>query len=206
MDPATLSRIFEPFFTTKKAGAGTGLGLSIVHSIIAQSGGYISASSEIGRGTSFEILLPCIGTFRGLSELSGEERRSAADDPVPTVLLVEDEDGVRRLMHGYLEREGYQLLEARDPAEAELIAEVYREPIHILVTDVMMPGMTGPQLAERLAPLRPEMKVLLVSGYRHDALEQCGIQDVNVLSKPFPASELLRRVRMLLSQRAPLAQ
>jgi CheY-like chemotaxis protein len=207
MDPATLSRIFEPFFTTKKAGAGTGLGLSIVHSIIAQSGGYISATSEIGRGTSFEILLPCIGTFRGLSEFSEDMRRSA-DDPVPTVLLVEDEDGVRRLMHGYLEREGYQLLEARDPAEAELIAEVYREPIHILVTDVMMPGMTGPQLAERLAPLRPEMKVLFVSGYRHDALEQCGLrtQDLNVLSKPFPASELLRRVRMLLSQRATLTQ
>jgi two-component system cell cycle sensor histidine kinase/response regulator CckA len=205
MDPATLSRIFEPFFTTKKAGAGTGLGLSIVHSIIAQSGGYISASSEIGRGTSFEILLPCIGTFHGLSELSGQERRSAGDDPVPTVLLVEDEDGVRRLMHGYLEREGYQLLEASDPAEAELIAEVYTEPIHILVTDVMMPGMTGPQLADRLAPLRPEMKVLFVSGYRHDALEGCG-QDLNVLSKPFPASELLRRVRMLLSLRAPLAQ
>jgi two-component system, cell cycle sensor histidine kinase and response regulator CckA len=208
MDQATLSRIFEPFFTTKKAGAGTGLGLSIVHSIIAQNGGYISATSEIGRGTSFEILLPCIGTFRGLSEFSGEERRSAGDDPVPTVLLVEDEDGVRRLMHGYLEREGYQLLEARDPAEAELIAEVYREPIHILVTDVMMPGMTGPQLAGRLAPLRPEMKVLFVSGYRHDALEPSGlgIQDVNVLSKPFPASELLRRVRMLLNRRAPLTQ
>jgi DNA-binding response OmpR family regulator len=115
---------------------------------------------------------------------------------------VEDEDGVRKLMHNYLEREGYQLLEARNAEEAELVAEVYREPIHVLVTDVVMPGMTGPQLAERLTELRPQMKVLYVSGYRHDALGGAGVPggDSNVLPKPFPAVELLRRVRGLLSQ------
>jgi two-component system cell cycle sensor histidine kinase/response regulator CckA len=200
MDKATLARIFEPFFTAKSAH-GSGLGLSLAHSIVVQSGGYITATSEIGHGTTFEILWPCIGTFRGLSEISGSEK-AAGEDPTPTILLVEDEDGVRKLMHNYLEREGYQLLEARNAEEAELVAEVYREPIHVLVTDVVMPGMTGPQLAERLTELRPKMKVLFVSGYRHDAIGRAGFpdEDFSVLPKPFPAVELLRRVRGLLSQ------
>ncbi len=200
MDPATLSRIFEPFFTTKKSGFGTGLGLSIVHSIIVHSGGYISADSEIGRGTSFEILLPCVGTFRGLSEPSAEAH-AGGEDTAPTVLLVEDEDRVRRLMHKYLERDGYQLLEARNAEEAAGIAGVYPAPIHVLVTDVMMPGMTGPELAEWLAPLHPCMKVLFVSGYRHHTLEHEGLWKggLNLLPKPFPASELVRRVQMLLN-------
>lgn len=207
MDKATLSRIFEPRFTTKKEGFGSGLGLSMVHSIVVQGGGYITADSEVGRGTSFEILLPCVGTFRGMSEVSGEVR-SDGEDATPTILLVEDEDGVRRMMHRFLEREGYQLLAARNAAEAEDIAAVYEEPIHILVTDVVMPGMTGPQLAERLKPLRPNMKVLFVSGYRHDALEQHGLsaRGVQLLPKPFPPAQLLRQVQMLLSQGAPPVQ
>src|SRR4029077_18663717 len=113
----------------------------------------------------------------------------------PTVLLVEDEDSVRRLMHKFLEREGYQLLEARNAKEAEEIAAVYDEVIDVLVTDVVMPGMTGPELADRMALLRPDMRVLFVSGYRHDTLEHVGqlSRDLNLLPKPFPASELLRR-------------
>ncbi|MBZ5622268.1 MAG: response regulator [Acidobacteriia bacterium] len=207
MDAATLSHIFEPLFTTKAAGAGTGLGLSIVHSIILQSGGYISATSEMGHGTTFEILLPCVGTFRGLGETPGSQR-SAGEDPTPTVLLVEDEDSVRRLMHKLLEREGYQLLEARNGQEAADMAAVYEKPIDILVTDVVMHGMTGPELAERLAPLRPDMKVLFVSGYRHDTLEHHRHlnRDMNLLLKPFPGAELLRRVQMSLSQGAQLTQ
>jgi CheY-like chemotaxis protein len=199
MDKATLSRIFEPFFTTKKTGRGIGLGLSIVHSIIVHNGGYISANSEIGQGTSFDILLPSVGTFCGLGEVSESERASGAE-PAPTVLLVEDEDSVRRLMHRFLERAGYQLLEARSAEEAEDIAKVYDKPIHVLVTDVVMAGMTGLELAERLTPLRPAMKVLFVSGYRHDTLEHHALwnRDLNLLPKPFPASELLRRVEMLL--------
>lgn len=205
MDKATLARIFEPFFTTKKGGHGSGLGLSIVHSIVAQGGGYITATSEPGKGATFEILLPCIGTFRRMSDVSGS--LDAGGDATPTVLLVDDEDSVRKLVHGYLAREGFQLLEARNPEEAELIAEVYREPIHVLVTDVVMPAMTGPQLAERLAPVRPGMKVLFVSGYPHDTLAQHGLdRSANILSKPFPASELLRRVRLLLSQATPLTR
>lgn len=199
MDAGTLSHIFEPFFTTKKPGFGTGLGLSVVHGIVAQSRGQISARSELGKGTTFEILLPCLGTFQAVRDVAGIE--AAGGDAVPTVLLVEDEDGVRHLMHNYLEREGYQLLEARNAEEAESIAEVYDEPIHILVTDIVMPGISGPELAERVKRLRPDLKVLFVSGYRHDALELERLKpDLSVLPKPFVAAELLRRVRLLLSQ------
>jgi PAS domain S-box-containing protein len=201
MDQATLARIFEPFFTTQKTGSGTGLGLSLVHSIIVQSGGYIGAESEIGRGTSFEILLPCVRAFRRISEISGED--SSGEDPAPTVLLVEDDDSVRRMMHGFLEREGYQLLEAENAEEAEDLAGLYEGSIHVLVSDVMMPGMTGPELAARLMPLRPEMKTLFVSGYPHDTLERLGLSkgDLNLLAKPFPAAELVRRIQTLLAQR-----
>src|SRR5664279_244772 len=206
MDKATLARIFEPFFSTKKA-FGAGLGLSIAHSIIVQGQGFIRAESEVGHGTSFEILLPCVGTFRGIGEVAGSQRPQG-EDATPTVLLVEDEDAVRRLMHRFLEREGYQLLEARNAAEAEAIAEVYQEPIHVLITDVLMPGMTGPQLDASLKALRPAMKTLFVSGYRHDVIEAHGLSrgGLNLLSKPFPAAELVRRVRMLLAPGTGLAQ
>ena len=203
MDKATLAHIFEPFFTTKKPGFGTGLGLSMVHSIIVQSGGYITAASEVWKGTAFEILLPRVSDFQKVREISGLENCTAGGDDTPTVLLVEDEDNVRRVMHMYFEQEGYQLLEARDGEEAQVIAERYEEPIHILVTDVVMPGMSGPQLAERLAPLRPAMKVLFISGYAHDSLDENWVTDwqTNFLPKPFSASELLGRVRRLLGAR-----
>ena len=206
MNKATLDRIFEPFFTTKKAGCATGLGLSTVHSLVAQSDGYINASSQPGQGTTFEIMLPCVGTFRGFDEGFMPEH-SAGEGPA-TVLLVEDEDSVRRIMHKYLERAGYQLLEARNAEEAEEVARVYREPIHVMVTGIAMPGLTGPELAERLTPLRPEMKVLFVSGYRHDTLEHCAHwkAELNLLSKPFPPTELVRRVQILLREGAPLPQ
>ena len=202
MDKATLARIFEPFFTTKKPGSGTGLGLAIVHSIIAQSEGYISADSEVGKGTRFEILLPCVGTFQGIGKPSED---AAWGDPVPTILLVDDQESVRRLMHGYLEREGFQMLEASNAEEAELIAEVYQEPIHVLVTDVVMPGMSGVELAQRLTRLRPQMKTLFVSGYKHDLfdVDWALSNGTEFLAKPFVAADLLRRVRLLLSQATP---
>jgi PAS domain S-box-containing protein len=193
IDKAALARIFEPSFATpKQTGSANSLGLSIVHGIITRSGGYITAGSEVGQGTSFEVLLPCIGTLTG---------PDGAGD-APAILLVEDEDSVRRLMHKFLDREGYQLLEARNPAEAEELAGVYEGPIHVLVTDVVMPGITGPELAARLTRSRPEMQVLLISGYRHDTIEPQGLsQEMNLLPKPFPASELLRRIQILLKPR-----
>jgi two-component system cell cycle sensor histidine kinase/response regulator CckA len=200
MDKATLARIFEPFFTTKGAGRGSGLGLSIVHSSIAQAGGYITATSEPGGGTTFEIMLPCVGTFQRVND--GAVLTSG--NGVVTVLLVDDEDSIRKLVHTYLEREGYQLLEARNAEEALAIAEVYPEPIHVLVTDVVMPGMTGPELAQRLTALRPDLHVIFVSGYRREAMGDYLGGEQNLLSKPFPAAELLKRVRLLLGQAAPL--
>jgi two-component system, cell cycle sensor histidine kinase and response regulator CckA len=200
MDEATLSRIFEPFFTTKKAGSGSGLGLAMVHSIIVQSGGYISAGSQVGRGTTFEILLPCTDTLRRLDDPS-KSLCSAEKEPSSTVLLVDDEDGVRRLMHNFLEGEGYRLLEARDAHEAQDIAERYADPIHILVSDIVMPGMTGTELARKLVPQRPEMKVLFVSGYPHDAVvhQPLANRRMPVLQKPFGRAEFLRQVETLLS-------
>jgi hypothetical protein len=191
VDKAALARIFEPSFAGQpQAGSGTRLGLSIVHGIVARSGGYISAGSQEGWGTSFEILLPCMGTLSGPGGIV----------EAPAILLVEDEDSVRRLMHKFLDREGYLLLEASGPAEAEELAAVHAGPIHVLVTDVVMPGMNGPELAQRLTRSRPDLRVLLISGYRHDTLEHQGLlkRDLNLLSKPFPAMELVRRVQMLL--------
>ncbi len=202
MDAPTLARIFEPFFTTKRSGAGTGLGLAVVHAIVVQNEGYISASSEIGRGTSFEILLPRADVPQKVDE-PGEA--DAIGGPAPTVLLVDDEDGVRRLMHGCLKREGYQLLQARDAEEAERIAEACPGPIHVLVTDVAMPGMSGLQLAERLKPLRPEMKTLFVSGCAYAGVEGAELERREVLSKPFRPVELAKRVRGLLRRPAALA-
>lgn len=203
MDEGTLSRIFEPFFTTKKPGFGTGLGLAIVHSIVTRSGGYITVRSQLGQGTTFFILLPCVGGSRDLAEIPGLEIASDSRNRRATVLVVDDEDGVRRLMRCYLEREGFHLLEARTGEEAELVANAYPDRIDLLVADVAMPGMTGPQLAKRMALSRPETKVLFVSGYRHDFLDDAmPIPDLNVLSKPFVASELINRVRTLLSQQA----
>ena len=199
MDAPTLARIFEPFFTTKRSGAGTGLGLAIVHAIVMQSEGYIGASSEIGKGTSFEILLP---RAEEPHKAGGPGETAAVDESAPTVLLVDDEDGVRRLMHGCLTREGYQLLQARNAEEAEQIAQACSGPIHLLVTDVAMPGMSGLQLAQRLLPLRPEMKTLFVSGCVNDELGGAALRPGQVLSKPFPPLELAKRVRSLL-QRPP---
>ena len=199
MDDATLPRIFEPFFTTTQPGSGTGLGLAVVHAIITQSEGYIMAASEVGKGTSFEILLP-----------RAEKSQKATDPPkaagmaagAPRVLVVDDEDGVRRLMHGCLKREGYEMLEARDAEEAERIARACPGPIHLLVTDVAMPGMSGPQLAARLKPLRPEMKTLFVTGSGSDMLDRAGLSPEELLAKPFQVPELTSRVRRLV-RRAP---
>ena len=199
VDQATLSRIFEPCFTAEEGALGTGLNLSVVHSIVVQSGGYISAASEIGKGTSFEILLPCIDTFRRLSEGSGSED-SDWQDPVPTVLLVEEDDGARAMTHTFLEREGYQVLEARNAGEAAGIAEDHEAPIHVLVADLAMPEMTGPELAERLGRSVPGIKVLFKLRPTDDVISHQGVlgEGAEYIQKPFGPENLAAKIREAL--------
>jgi len=190
MDKAALTRIFEPF-SADAVQHTAGLGLAIAHSIVVQNGGTITATSEPGKGSCFDILLPCVGTF-----VEPEEPNFF------TILVAEDESGVRQLIHRVLEREGYQILEATNAEEAEALATAFSQPIDLLITDVIMPGITGNELAARLAGPHPGMRVLFISGYRHDTLEDQGLLDrrINLLAKPFPVAELLKRVRAALEQ------
>ena len=198
MDEATRTRVFEPFFTTKEPGKGTGLGLSTVYGIVKQSGGDIQLESEVGRGTRFKIYLP-----RVVEPAAPEEAR-----PVPatvprgdeTVLLVEDEPEVRDLAREILEASGYTVLQACDPQDALLIAERHGGPIHLLLTDVIMPRQSGRALAERLRPLRPELQVLFMSGYTNEAIVRHGVLEPGTLfiQKPFTPEGLGRKVREAL--------
>jgi len=198
MDAETQSHIFEPFFTTKEQGKGTGLGLAMVYGIVKQSEGYIWVYSEPGRGTTFKIYLPRVDESPAPSKLvkvPGEQAGGAE-----TILLVEDESSVRSLVRGVLETAGYTVLEARNGEDALVISNAHREHIHLLVTDVVMPKMSGPELAQQMAPLRREMKVLFMSGYADDAIVQHGVFDSNAgfLQKPFTPDVLARKVREIL--------
>ena len=168
MDAETLRHIFEPFFTTKEMGQGTGLGLSTVYGIIRQAGGAISVSSEPGSGTVFKIYLP-------RTEELPEPGQPAAADHKPggahTILLVEDEPGVRRMVRQALRRQGYTVLEAGSAAEALQLCQRHRNSIHLLVTDVVMPHMSGRQLAQQVRSLLPRMRTLFISGYAHEVVE-----------------------------------
>jgi len=195
MDAETQSRIFEPFFTTKGQGKGTGLGLATVYGIIKQSGGYIWVSSEVGKGTTFRIYLPVVEGVPETAEVHG-----AGSGGSETVLLVEDEAKLRSLVRRVLETEGYLVLEALDCMEALLIASRHKGHIHMLLTDVVMPVMSGCELAERLAKRRPEMKILYMSGYTDDRIFRHGILESGVafLQKPFAPESLAHKVREVL--------
>ena len=199
MDPEIAKHIFEPFFTTKEMGKGTGLGLSTVYGIVKQSGGYIWVYSEPNRGTTFKIYLPVVQT---------EEPRDAEDRPAQaasnkgteTILLVEDEDGVRALIREVLQRHGYKVIETRHGGEAMLACEQHKEKIDLLLTDVVLAQLTGTELTRRLAASRPNMKVLFISGYTEEAIVHHGVLEPGTafLQKPFTPSILAKKVRDVL--------
>ena len=200
IDAETLAHIFEPFFTTKKAGKGTGLGLSTTYGIVKQSGGHITVASVQGRGTTFRVYLP------KLAETSDDSPAAPHAKPMPTgiatILLVEDESSLRRLMRTTLERQGYRVLEAKDGAEGLSVCEHNLEHIDLVVTDLAMPRMTGLQLKEKIVELRSSMKFLLISGYAEDLLgsrEQIANAG-DFLEKPFLPDELARRVHEILGR------
>ena len=191
------SRIFEPFFTTKEVGKGTGLGLSTVYGIIKQSGGYVWVYSELGMGSSFKVYLPRVDAP---AELGAPVSSQATRRGTETVLLVEDEDGVRALVRQVLHKHGYNVLETRNAGEALLLCERHQGSIDMLLTDVVLEQMGGRELAERLLKVRPEMKVLYVSGYADDAIVHHGVLKPGTcfLQKPFTTEALARKVRFVL--------
>jgi two-component system cell cycle sensor histidine kinase/response regulator CckA len=204
IDPVTRTRIFEPYFTTKDREHGTGLGLATVLGIVEQSGGQIEVSSEVGQGTTFLVHLP-----RQAAPVSGPVIESEANrTPVggrETVLLAEDEESVRRLATLILERNGYRVIAAADGVTALEAAKAHDGPIDLLLTDMVMPGLNGREVAERFATLQPSARVLFMSGYAGEALSAQGVLDPSVafLAKPFVPAELARKVREVLDEPAP---
>jgi CheY-like chemotaxis protein len=199
MDEVTKRRIFEPFFTTKPRDQGTGLGLATVYGIVKQTGGYVWVYSEPGQGTTFKIYLPRVDEAApDLSE--GAALKEIIERGSETILLVEDEESVRVLSRTLLERDGYRVLEAANPLEALATISEHPEPIDLLLTDVMMPGASGPELFRRLTAIRPETRVLYISGYADQAIVNRGILEAGApfLQKPFSAAALARKVREVL--------
>ena len=195
--PGPMPHIFEPFFTTKEVGKGTGLGLSTVYGIVRQSGGNVFVYSQQGRGTTFKVYLPRV-----------DEPAPAAPQPphrkvhsgAETVLLVEDEPALRELIRIALTGNGFTVLDAGSPADALVLCRTHTAPLHLLITDIIMPGMDGPSLAKQVLQERPEIKVLYMSGYATNFIMHDGIVDpgTNFLEKPFHPATLLAKVREVL--------
>jgi CheY-like chemotaxis protein len=198
MDEATQARIFEPFFTTKGVGKGTGLGLATVYGIVKQSDGHIAVSTAPGAGTTFRIYLPRV--HEAVAEGSPGPAPTRLPRGSETILLVEDEPEVRALARDVLAQVGYRVLAVAEPAGARRLAEQPQSAIDLLVTDVVMPQMSGPELAAHLTARFPGLRVLHVSGYTSDALVSRGISpsDIALLQKPFTPGELARKVREVL--------
>ena len=199
LDEEAKSHMFEPFFTTKEVGRGTGLGLSMVYGIIKQSRGHIWVYSEPGQGTTFRIYFPRVDRPpQGLTEPPA--LREMAPGGTETILLVEDEEEVRKVVCRMLEKAGYRILAAADPKEALRLSRDYQAPIHLLFTDVVMPGMSGRELANRILAQRPQAKILFTSGYTENAILHHGVLDqgISFINKPFKYNILVKKVREVL--------
>jgi CheY-like chemotaxis protein len=199
MDSETQAHIFEPFFTTKEKGKGTGLGLATVYGIVKQSGGYVWVYSEPGRGTSFKVYLPRIEDESNLATRDRKPSERSLPHGSETILLVEDEKGVRELAREYLQTCGYKVIEAEDGHTALELAAMHSGTIHLLMSDVVMPGISGRELAERVKTLRPGIKVLFMSGYTDQSVVRHGIleNDAVLLQKPFTMATLAVKLREL---------
>ena len=201
MDEDTLAQIFEPFFTTKAAGTGTGLGLATVYGIIKQSQGSISVDSESGRGTVVNIYLPLHAAPREKMGPTAEQVRALPDEE--TVLVVEDEPAVRRLTRRFLEISGYQVVKAADVGEAIRATKAHTGSIDLLLTDVIMPDLSGPELTKRLRKIKPDLKVLYMSGYPGEFIARHGVSDAEMgyLQKPFTQEALAGKMREVLDSK-----
>jgi len=200
MEPEVRSRIFEPFFTTKDPGKGTGLGLSTVYGIVQQSGGHISCYSEVGKGTCFKIYLPVVaGTVTDASKVATPPSAQAYSG-TETILLIEDEDGVRALVRDILQRQGYNVLETHDGAEAMAMADRHQGKIDLLLSDVVLAHMSGREIAKQICAKRQDMRVLFISGYTEEAIVHHGVLEPGTafLQKPFTPAALIRKVREVI--------
>jgi CheY-like chemotaxis protein len=202
MSPEVQAHIFEPFFTTKETGKGVGLGLSTVYGIVERSGGHIWIYSEEGQGTTFKIYLPHALPMTEDAVLAGQTPVVHAQPDHETILLLEDNDAVRQLTRDVLVQHGYAVLEASCGKDAIKVAHKYNSTLSLLLTDLIMPGMTGKDLADRLVESHPDLKVLFMSGYTDNIIVHHGMldEDVQFIQKPFSPSQLLQKVRQVLAE------